>query len=763
MKYSFVKITILFALMLSVSSYLIISNRIDVLKNQKYFEVSKSMKNDLSVLIREKKEAVFLISFALSYSTNIQNAILENNTSSLALASFSKELAKQTSMKNLWFQVINTKGVSIYRSWTEKCGDDLSLVRLDLAKMIQRPRVIRSISIGKFDLTFKAMVPIYKDKKFIGIVETIAKVNSIAHKLKSQGVDAIFLVDKQYKKQLVNAYSGLFIEEYYVANKEAEPTLLDVIEKGDVEKLIHTKGYFIDEMTGRLISVYPIYDVMGNEMSYVFLSYPLAKVNFEEFVRYRDRFILFFIIIFISGMGVFYYLYVQRYERFITNANKDLEQSVETKTQTLHHLAHHDPLTSLPNRLLFLDRLDQGIKHAKRHKKSVSILFLDLDRFKEVNDSYGHEVGDKLLIEVTTRLLGSVREVDTIARLGGDEFIILLEEMDSNSVVVVAEKLIDVMQLPFYIATKDLYVTFSIGISRFPDDGTSADVLIRNADTAMYKAKELGKNRYQFYNAKMTEATLARLNLENNLRRAIEKKEFQAYFQPKIDAMTNRVVGMEALIRWHHPSLGLISPLKFIPLAEELGLIVAIDQWMLEDCVSTIKKWQEEGLYTGVLSLNLSIKQLENKDFVSNLDALIHKVEISPESLEFEITEGQIMKDPEAAIETLNAIKALGIGISIDDFGTGYSSLSYLKRLPIDTLKIDRSFVKDLPEDEDDVAIVESIIALAKSLKLHIIAEGVETEAQKEFLLEKGCTHIQGYLYSKPLPADAYKIYIGAH
>ena len=440
--------------------------------------------------------------------------------------------------------------------------------------------------------------------------------------------------------------------------------------------------------------------------------------------------------------------------------NIELEEKVNDKTKTLKHQAHYDSLTALPNRLLFSDRLAQSIKHASRHKTTLSLLFLDLDRFKEVNDSLGHEVGDKLLQIVSIRLKACIREEDTIARQGGDEFTILLGDIETNDLIKLANKLISTIQEPFRINHHELYVTLSIGISNFPEDGTSSNVLLRNADTAMYKTKELGKNGYQFYNSMMTEQTLERLELDRNIRKAIERHEFQAYYQPQVDLLHKKVVGMETLIRWHHPELGTISPVQFIPLAEETGLIIPIDQWMMQESVKTLSKWQEEGIDTGKLSINLSIKQLENKDFITHLKSLLDKTGCDPKKLEFEITESQIMKNPESSITVLNHVKELGITIAIDDFGTGYSSLSYLKRLPIDKLKIDRSFIKDLPSDEEDATIVRTIIALAKSLKLDLIAEGVETQEQKEFLIKEGCHKIQGYLYSKPIPEDEYKAFL---
>jgi len=410
--------------------------------------------------------------------------------------------------------------------------------------------------------------------------------------------------------------------------------------------------------------------------------------------------------------------------------------------------------------MLFLDRLEQNIRYAKRHNTHVSVFFLDLDRFKEINDTFGHEAGDRLLQHITQRLKTCVREYDTIARLGGDEFTIIIEGANNKQLVSIIQKIIYKMKAPIQINGYTMHTTFSIGVSSYPEDGDTTEILLRNADTAMYKAKDKGRNTYEFYNESMTEQVLKRVRLETDLRQAIEHGDFQAFYQPKLNALTNKVIGMEALIRWEHKTMGMIPPDEFIPLAEEIGLIAKIDEWMMRHTLNRANQWYQEGLFLGKLSLNISMIQLEDDNFIDKVKKIISQTDFNPESLELEITESQIMKNPESTISILNKIKALGITISIDDFGTGYSSLSYLKRLPIDRLKIDKSFVQDIPDDEDDTAIIRAIISLAQSLKLKIIAEGVETVEQKDFLVESGCENIQGYFYSKPLPEDEFRDFL---
>ena len=420
----------------------------------------------------------------------------------------------------------------------------------------------------------------------------------------------------------------------------------------------------------------------------------------------------------------------------------------------LRHQAEHDPLTGLPNRILFLDRMNQSIKNVLRYGGEMAILFIDLDHFKDVNDSLGHGIGDLFLKNVAHTFRTTVRQSDTIARLGGDEFAIIINNFNHiNDVISVIQNIFESFKKPLLIDDKLIYVSLSIGISIYPDDGVDAEILIKNADAAMYKVKNSGRNNYQFYTEDMTEKAFEHILLGSQLRQSIEKNQLEVYYQLQINAKENSIIGMEALVRWNHPDMGLVSPAKFIPLAEDIGFIIQLDEWVMQESIKQFQKWHEDGLHPGVLSLNLATLRLEKDGFVQKIKDMILKENIDTSWLSFEITEGQIMKNPEKSIEKLKDLNNLGIKLSIDDFGTGYSSLSYLKKLPISKLKIDQSFIRDIPEDLDDVEITKTIISMAKNLKLEVIAEGVETIEQRDFLLENGCNEIQGYLYYKPLPA----------
>ena len=437
---------------------------------------------------------------------------------------------------------------------------------------------------------------------------------------------------------------------------------------------------------------------------------------------------------------------------------KNAEDALYEQKNILRHQAHHDALTELPNRVLFADRLAQGIKKAKRHQSGLALFFIDLDKFKHINDSLGHSVGDKVLQAVAKRLEDAIRKEDTLARLSGDEFTVIIEELaHPEDASILGNKLLGVLSEPMYIDDHMLYVAGSIGISLYPKDAKDAQSLLKYADTAMYKAKEEGRNNYQFYSSDMTAFALEHMSMKTALRQAIDNHEFIIYYQPQVSACTAKLVGVEALVRWNHPTLGLLYPASFVPLAEETGMIVMIDQWVMKTAMKQVSKWYETGLSPGVLAVNLSIKQLECDDFLLKIQKRLKKYHFNAEWLELEVTEGQMMKKPDEVIRKLTQIHDLGVGISIDDFGTGYSSLSLLKRLPINRLKIDRSFITDIPTDEEDVAIVKAIIALAGSLNLDLIAEGVETSEQKEFLIENGCINIQGHYYSKPMPAEKMK------
>jgi len=440
---------------------------------------------------------------------------------------------------------------------------------------------------------------------------------------------------------------------------------------------------------------------------------------------------------------------LNQYENTLAQQNQEL---LEAK-QDLEHQANHDTLTGLPNRALFLDRLNQAIKHAKRHKKQLAVLFMDLDHFKEINDSLGHDAGDQLLISVAHKLENAIRKSDTVARLGGDEFTLLLEDIEeSNDIITITQKILRIMAQPIMIGKDEFYTSFSIGVAIYPDDATDAESLLKNADSAMYRVKEEGRNNYQFYTQDMTARALERIQLETQLRKAIENHEFELYYQAQMDLSSQKIIGMEALIRWRHPQLGIIPPAKFIPLAEDTGLIIKIDDWVMEEGIAQWAKWLEKGIDPGKLSLNLSQLQLDTNNFMEKITRLIEQYTIDPKRIILEVTESQIMKNPKRAIGLLKELNTLGIEVAIDDFGTGYSSLSYLKQLPINKLKIDQSFIHDIPEDMDDMEITRTIIAMSKGLHLNIIAEGVETKEQSDFLTQNGCSQIQGFLYHKPAP-----------
>lgn len=432
---------------------------------------------------------------------------------------------------------------------------------------------------------------------------------------------------------------------------------------------------------------------------------------------------------------------------------QDIGERKRFETQ-LEFMANHDSLTGLPNRSLFYDRLVQAMTQAERHGHLTAMLFLDLDRFKFVNDTFGHPLGDGLLRAVAARLSASVRAYDTVARLGGDEFIIILTEVVAvPDVTRFAQKILAAFQAPFVIETHELFITPSIGITLYPVDHGDADGLIKNADIAMYRAKENGKNNFQFYTRDMNVKALERLTLENSLRKALERGEFRIHYQPQVSLKTGRVVCVEALLRWHHPVMGLVPPSDFIPLAEEVSLIVPIGEWVLQEACRQAVVWESLGINIRT-AVNLSPRQVRQSDFPQTVARILEETALSAEALELEITEGSLMHNTEAAVKMLSELKALGLGLSMDDFGTGYSSLSYLKRFPIDKLKIDRSFIQDIENDADDAAITRAIIAMGHSLKVTVIAEGVETDQQLEFLRKHRCDGIQGYLFSKPLPAQ---------
>jgi diguanylate cyclase (GGDEF)-like protein len=439
---------------------------------------------------------------------------------------------------------------------------------------------------------------------------------------------------------------------------------------------------------------------------------------------------------------------------------RSMQYSIERKRYQvqLEHQANYDALTGLPNRNLLHDRLRQAV-YAQRSPRAMAVVFIDLDHFKFVNDSLGHGTGDKLLRGMADRLREVLREGDTVARLGGDEFVVILNDQASEEVIFRAmQRIMFEVSQPMMIDGKELYVTCSAGISLHPQDGADVDTLLKNADAAMYRAKDGGRNNFQFFTSEMNERINERLSLENALRRALERKEFLLHFQQKIDLRTGAIAGAEALVRWSHPELGLLRPERFIPLAEETGLIVQIGEWVMRETCHQTRAWLDQGLKPGLVSVNLSARQFRQDGLVRTVSRILEETGIDSRHLEIELTESMVMHNVNTAIATLHGLKSLGIALSVDDFGTGYSSLAYLKDLPIDTLKIDRSFVRDIGygEGADEGVIAQAIISLGHALHLKVIAEGVETERQLGFLRRHGCDEVQGFFYGEPVAPESY-------
>jgi len=860
---------------------------------ERYNNAANEIRQQTQLLINEKKEAILSIALSMSRDSGLLRALQNNTFSHLQLTAIARQLKTHTHLKNIWFQIINKKGTSVYRSWTKKRGDNISLARFDIAAILQKPEIKTTISTGKFALTFKAIVPIYDNTDFKGVFEVIAQFNSIASKLEERGINAVFLVDKSYRKQLTKAKPKRFIEEYYLANFNAKKYYLQLVSKELSAGFITAdNNYFLDNDNSQLRVYFPLPDINNNPMGHFFLFKSLNDIPVQDIYDDRNNFMVAILLLAVLVLVLMRYIHTINLTKKIQDINIKLKQKVslknkqlieqgiflqsvvdgvsnsimvidkdynikmmnkiaqtmsgndfnpetkqkcykvihnfdspchsiqaqclykevfstgtekkvihEQKTENgksqfieltasplfnakgevdaiielgndltehmlihqqleqqknrLNHQAHHDALTGLPNRVLFIDRVDQAIKLAKRERSIVAVLFLDLDRFKEINDSLGHSIGDQLLIEVAARLKKNIRQVDTVARLGGDEFTLILSGIKHNAMVMeITQKLIETLKEKFVYKEHELYISASIGISLYPDDADNTESLLRNADSAMYQAKNEGRDNYQFYTKEMTELALDRMLLEKNIRRAIENDEFILFYQPQYNIKTNQLIGMEALIRWQHPEQGLVSPDRFIPIAEESGMIIAIGWQVINKVLKQLNHWSSMNYAHGQISINLSVQQIQQDDFVERIIDTIEEYQYDPQHIQFEVTESYIMTDPEQAISTLQKLRDLRFSISIDDFGTGYSSLSYLKRLPVNELKIDQSFIRDVSDSKDDEAIVRSVISLAKSLNLHVIAEGVETQEQYNFLHAEQCETLQGFLFHKPAPAE---------
>ncbi len=433
-----------------------------------------------------------------------------------------------------------------------------------------------------------------------------------------------------------------------------------------------------------------------------------------------------------------------------------LTEQVETAKVELDHLAHHDVLTGLPNRILLQDRLSQAIELARRQGRQLAVMFMDLDQFKHINDSLGHALGDQLLQSVAQRLVACVRQSDTVSRQGGDEFVLLFPHIEhAEDAALSAQKLLAALALPHHIDQHELHISASIGISIYPDDGQDTETLIKSADTAMYHAKENGRNNYKFFEQSMNARAVQRQSVEASLRRALERQEFVLHYQPKINLHSGAMVGVEALIRWQHPQRGLLLPAQFVPIAEDCGLILPIGRWVLREACLQARTWLQAGLPPITIAVNTSALEFRAKDFLENIRATLAETGLEPRYLELELTESVLMRDAESSDSVLHALADLGVKLAVDDFGTGYSSLSYLRQFPIDTLKIDQSFVNQMTSNPDDATIVSAVIGMGKSLRQSVIAEGVETAEQYAFLLAQQCDEGQGYYFGRPVVAEA--------
>ncbi|MBI5890684.1 MAG: EAL domain-containing protein [Nitrosomonadales bacterium] len=430
--------------------------------------------------------------------------------------------------------------------------------------------------------------------------------------------------------------------------------------------------------------------------------------------------------------------------------------------ERIYYLAHFDALTGLPNRAQLEDRLQYAINMARRGNRHIALMFIDLDHFKDINDTLGHSIGDAVLVQLAARLQVMLREVDVVSRFGGDEFVVMLPDTEIRGITQVVQKLLEVIAQPYQVEQYDLNLTASIGIALFPEDGEHLEELSKSADTAMYRAKKEGRNCYRFFTAEMQARSARNLQLVNDLRHALDREQLHIVYQPQLSADGGRIVGTEALLRWQHPELGLVAPSEFIPVAEDSGMILPIGEWVIRQAVRQLKAWMAGGIEPMIMAVNLSAVQFRHANLPDMITRILEEEDLPPEYLELELTEGVAMYEPQVAIEVMNNLHERGIRMSIDDFGTGYSSLSYLKKFKVYKLKIDQSFVRDISTDPEDKAIVSTVINIAKTLGLKTIAEGVETVEQLAFLREQGCDEVQGYYYSKPLAAEQFAAFVGA-
>jgi len=611
-------------------------------------------------------------------------------------------------------------------------------------------------ALGNFSL--RSVVPVYAKNQLAGYIELGVGIESIIQPVEDEGQYGwIVLIDKEHLDRQTWQQGMLLQDKPHNWEQLSHSVVIDSSFKKTpsswlraIDKATH-QSHALEQLptlygNSWQMGATPLIDVQGKTVGQLLHFVNITKTQADL----QNKALLSIGLMTLFMFSLLGYLYFALYK---------IDSNIESKQQDLNFLAHNDILTGLANRQLFYERLTRAIAVAKRHDKLIAVLFLDLDNFKNINDSFGHSVGDELLIEVSKRLNSTIREEDTLARNGGDEFVIILENIQRPEIAAtVANTILKAFQRPFYLTNMEVNTSTSIGISIYPNDGKTYDVLTRNADTAMYNAKRKGRSNFMFYTSNLTETAIERVTIENRLRKAVKNQEISLVYQPQFDYKEQKIIGVEALARWNDSELGFVSPAVFIPIAEEAGLIQELGQSVLTNACYQAKEWLDKGYLFGRVSVNIAELQLQSSNFLNLVDQLLFETGLPAKHLEFEVTESSLMTDMETAIKHLTHVKDKGITIAIDDFGTGYSSLSYLKKLPIQRLKIDKSFVDDAPDDLGDIAIINAIIAMAKNLFLDVIAEGVEKERQLLYLNDMGCSAIQGYYYSKPLPATEVKL-----
>ena len=718
----------------------------------KYFRITANATVDM---INSEKDIIKILTEFPSAS-NFERAELRKELYS-RLKNHYERIQKQGVLQFHFLMPNNVTSLRMHKP--SKFDDDLTDFKYSFKYVNETKKPISGLERGRTSPSFRNVTPLFSlSGEHIGAVDVAFAPEILQKNLQeTNNIYSHFIIKKKifngrrwnrnddkhdYRISIENDdYLEYSYQKY--DNDEYLISIIEPLKKDITQKMLTNQAFSIynhSEYTYKIITFLPMKNMKGEVIAYL--------VSYTDSVTLYDIFKDFYslnLIILISFILITFFVYRSLiYYRELADEKKKF-----------YHLSQYDTLTQLPNRSFFYNSINQSISKVLRENTKFALLFIDLDNFKNINDSYGHNEGDKLLHIVGMKIDKVLREEDILARIGGDEFVVIVEEINKiQDISVISSHIIETLKKPIKIGKNTHYIGASIGISIFPEDSDDATDLLKHADVAMYKAKESGRSNAQFYSSEMTKEVVEKVKLEHELRLAIEKDEFVIYYQPQVDGSTDELIGMEALVRWEHPDKGLVSPINFIPIAEDTGLIIHLDKLVMKHSMNQIALWYQKGLNPGVLSINLSVQQLQKKDFITSLKAIMQDSGCKPEWIELEVTEGQIMKNPEEAIEILKDISNLGVELAVDDFGTGYSSLSYLKRLPIDKLKIDRSFVKGLPDDEEDAGIARAVVALSKSLNISVIAEGVETKEQKEFVVEIGCKNIQGYFYSKPIPAD---------